>query len=1565
MQPWKKRTAAALLSAVLAAGAAVPAMAAEPNAGEPGSPGAVLQLDIKLIGRYTAPGGETAAEIVVYNKFNQKAYAINGAESSLDILNLARLKSPAQDDSTVTEITYEKRVYLTDIGLAAAENDMTSVAVSPTGDYIALAVPGKYTMNSAITTAKKGKIILLTPDGRLAGTFEAGYLPDMVTFTPDGKKVLAANEGEPTLNYLDDPQGSVTVIDIAQGLDKAVVTQVGFDKLGAEAFDANVRFFPKGQAALTAIDRAKDLEPEYIAVEPDSSYAYVTLQENNAIARLNLRTLTMEHVYGLGYKDYSLPQNKMDVSDKDGKINIANWPVFGMYQPDGMSLFQKNGKTYLVTANEGDTRAYVDESVSPSVTYYNEEVTVKDIASKIKLDRSKYQGYTEEQWNALDLAGMMTDTKKLGGLTVTSSTYTVTGAAYYDALYAFGGRSFSIWDAANLGAGPVYDSGSGFEDVIAAGPFAPYFNMNQTKTKLDGRSTKKGPEPEGAAYGTVGGKQYAFIGLERMSGIMAYDVTNPLQPVFATYSREPVTPNNPGMDIGPEGLSFVPAADSPTGQALLLAGNETSGTVSIYEVKPGAAEQEPFRLRVVHTNDTHSHLESADRRITAIEESKNDHSILLDAGDVFSGTLYFTKFNGLADVEFMNQAGYDAMTFGNHEFDKGPSALRDFLDHADFPLVSSNIDFTKEDALNGLLESAIDGKGQAGHIYKAVTLDVKGEKIGVFGLTTPDTVGLSSPGGNITFQYQAAAAQATVNALKAAGINKIIALTHLGYDEDIKLAEAVKGIDIIVGGHSHTKLDTPTVVGADAEPTLIVQTGEYGQYVGTLDAAFDANGVLLPGQWNGRLLQVDKKVKVKGPDAEHPFVDDYYYVGNTDAKARLTGYNAEIDGIKKQIVGKTDVVLDGVTANVRSKETNLGDLMAEGMLSKMKELVQDSSVKGYVTIQNGGGIRSSIPAGDISLGSVMTVMPFANNLVALKMTGQEINAALENGVSGIPSGGRFPQVAGMRFWYDSTRQAEELDSVTSEVKKEGKRIVKVEVKQPNGSFAAIDPKAYYYVAANSFMAGGGDFYRSMKTAKDAGRMVELYLPDYQVFLEYLDKLGTVHIATDGRITDLKGTALPSEQPPYNPGPAPPDNNGGNSTVTDGKGGLTLQPGTYTETKETTASGSVISNITVKAEELKAALQKAEEKDGKPASIMIKAQEGAQGAVVQLPGAIFNSSWGEPATVVVQSDLGSYELPLQLIPADARKESASVKISLVPVEGDGLAAVQSASLQAGTRLQAGSTVEFRVSVEANGSERELSGFGTTYVSRILALPEGSAAGAYAVMLDSSRNKLVFVPQVRTDIDGRPGIKVMRPGNSIYALVTASKSFGDLSGHYLSGHWAKQDIEWMASRLIVQGRTDSTFAPDQPVTRAEFAALLATSLGLNRDASAAAAFKDVAPSAWYAGDVGAAFRAGLVNGVQDGSYAPEAPITRAEMAVMITRAVAMVKGKVAAADSASTLSAFADRAAVPSWAADSVAYLTEQRLLNGLDGSRIGPGQGATRAESAALLLRALRQLGFAE
>lgn len=505
-----------------------------------------------------------------------------------------------------------------------------------------------------------------------------------------------------------------------------------------------------------------------------------------------------------------------------------------------------------------------------------------------------------------------------------------------------------------------------------------------------------------------------------------------------------------------------------------------------------------FPLSLIHTNDTHAHIDNVARKATVVEalREENPSSLLVDAGDVFSGTLYFNQFKGQADLDFMNMLGYDAMTFGNHEFDLGTGPLADFIKNAEFPFVSANVNASADANLSSLMNETVTDEPMDGKVYNGIIKEVDGEKVGIFGLTTAETKTISSPGDDVVFENYIQEAKKAVASFEAEGVDKVVALSHIGFrdgggDNDVTLAKEVEGIDVIVGGHTHDKLSEPYIDETGAEPTVIVQANEYNKFVGTLDVIFDEEGVIT--EYAGELIEVDQK----NEDGTYVFEE------NEEVKNRLaSAYTPEIEKVKAQVVGSAAAALDGERANVRTKETNLGNLITDAMIAKAKTIDPDT----VIALQNGGGIRASIDAGDITMEEVLTVMPFGNALAIMDLTGAEIKAALEHSVSLAPEqNGAFLQAAGLKFTYDSSKAA-------------GSRVTSVEVNE-GGTFVPLDEAKTYAVATNTFTAKGGDNFSMFKTAYDEGRVSEPGNVDWETFTDYLKANPSVNAAVEGRITD--------------------------------------------------------------------------------------------------------------------------------------------------------------------------------------------------------------------------------------------------------------------------------------------------------------------------------------------------------------------------------------------------------------------------------------------------------------
>jgi len=494
-----------------------------------------------------------------------------------------------------------------------------------------------------------------------------------------------------------------------------------------------------------------------------------------------------------------------------------------------------------------------------------------------------------------------------------------------------------------------------------------------------------------------------------------------------------------------------------------------------------------YTLTILHTNDFHARFEpiskfdstcspednaagdcfgGSARLMTAIRDARAEaeNPVLFDGGDQFQGTLFYTYYKGRLTAEMMNRLGYDAMTVGNHEFDDGPEVLRGFMDAVGFPVLMSNADVSGEPHLAGVLK-------------KSTVIKRAGERLGLIGLTPQDTDELASPGPNIIFTDPVDAVQAEVDRLTDEGVTKIIVLSHSGYGTDLHVARNTTGIDVIVGGHSNTYLsnDDPDAVGpypTMVGDTAIVQAYAYGKFLGRLEVVFDTAGRVTSATGG-------------------PVLMDAGVAEDAGVKARITQAAQPLDEIRNAVVAEATQGIDGSRDTCRAGECEMGTLVAEAMLAR----VRGQGVE--VALQNGGGLRASIDAGPVTMGEVLTVLPFQNTLSTFRVTGATLLAALENGVSQVEGGaGRFPQVAGLRFAYDPARAP-------------GARITEVTIGD-----APLDPARQYSVVSNNYMRNGGDGYTMFRDAQDAYD----FGPDIaDVLAEYLAQNAPYTPATDGRI----------------------------------------------------------------------------------------------------------------------------------------------------------------------------------------------------------------------------------------------------------------------------------------------------------------------------------------------------------------------------------------------------------------------------------------------------------------
>ena len=510
---------------------------------------------------------------------------------------------------------------------------------------------------------------------------------------------------------------------------------------------------------------------------------------------------------------------------------------------------------------------------------------------------------------------------------------------------------------------------------------------------------------------------------------------------------------------------------------------------------PAMAE---FDLTILHTNDIHSRIEPITkydsgckeedneagkcfggiaRVATAIKERRAAHenTILLDAGDQFQGSLFYSYYKGQAAAEFVNALGYDAMAVGNHEFDDGPDALRKFIDATDLPVLLANAEASKDEFL-------------ADQLISTTIIEVAGEKVGVIGVLAEDTDETSSPGENVKLTSTVESAKAEVAKLEAEGINKIILLSHVGISQDKVLAAEVSGVDVIVGGHSHTLLSNtqkrakgpyPTWIdGPEGKPTPIVQAYAYGKFLGELKVKFDDDGNLLEA-------------------VGEPILLDASVAEDAAIKARVKELAVPLDEIRNAVIGSTSEAIDGSRSTCRAQECQMGNLIADAIFAATK----DQGIE--IVIQNGGGLRASIDAGDVTMGEVLTVLPFKNTLATFEMEGKYIKEALENGLSKLEEGaGRFPQVGGLKYSFDASKPA-------------GERVVELTLKDGT----AVEADKVYKVATNDYMRGGGDGYKIFAekgmNAYDFGPGLEVVVADY-----LKAKGGAYTPYLDGRITDV-------------------------------------------------------------------------------------------------------------------------------------------------------------------------------------------------------------------------------------------------------------------------------------------------------------------------------------------------------------------------------------------------------------------------------------------------------------
>ena len=930
--------------------------------------------------------------------------------------------------------------------------------------------------------------------GVVLGSLSAGYHPDMVTIK--NGKVAIANEGqhawtgdedEPgTIAEFDAYQqpGSVTVIDIA-GLDASTLSAAlgsltvnTLDFSTVPALIANLRDHTSFDAANTK-DKYFHIEPEYVAFSPDNTKLFVGLQENNAIATLDIATLTWEKVTSLGQRAITI-----DASDNDDVFDVSN-SALGLHMPDAIATWEQLGETYVITADEGDAR--VDDG---DIQRFASAVATYGLAV----------GFAPSTNN--------NDFGRLNILKDQSLNGPVDPASDIDKIVSLGTRGLTLWKK-EVDHSLSFVSHMPLEaELFNRDPQRHNSNDGGLKSAFDSRSDDKGPEPEAVAVTTLtDGTVIAVAGMERQNGVIVVDITSPASPQVLQYIND----SDKGL-ISPETVTIVDASNSPTGTTIAIVGYEgiaedsVAGGIGVYEISPAT-----FRLQVLHASDMEADTSSIATApqfaalVDKIEDAEgNNASITIGAGDSFIPGAFLSAGNdvstraslktalgfvfgynasgvdlrenpGRPDIAIMNAIGFDASAIGNHEFDLGatefanivlplPQTSKTTMRHygAAFPLLSANLDFSADSTLNARFTSAIRNTGAFApnpdqnypglnasptnaKLAKSAIIERGGEKIGVLGVTPPDLASISSPGlvtvtgptGAVvvsprTYDIDALAAhlQPTIDALVAAGCNKIVMATQLQQlDNEKLLAEKLRHVDIIVAGGSGTIMAKPGTVlqpgdsiaenypfattDLDGRTVAVVSgEGQY-QYLGRLVVNFNAAGHITA------IDSVSNNITVNTTEVASAWgVEDPYAVGTRGGtvKAVTDAVNAVIVAKDGLILGKSSVYLEGRRTNVRQQETNFGNLSADANLWYAQQI--DSTVE--VSIKNGGGIRNAIgsvdsngnllptaansaaskAAGDISQLDVEDSLKFNNNLTLLSVTAAQLKLLLEHGVQG-------------------------------------------------------------------------------------------------------------------------------------------------------------------------------------------------------------------------------------------------------------------------------------------------------------------------------------------------------------------------------------------------------------------------------------------------------------------------------------------------------------------------------------------------------------------------------------
>ena len=1141
------------------------------------------------------------------------------------------------------------------------------------------------------------------------------------TMTVSGLDFGKLAGGEAQTTNTDDDVTGIHFHNAARGAGGPVV--FGIFGPAQDTDDRTITINPNGSTTISGVWETTDT-----AASTSLSTFIADLQATNKDADTNLYFNIHTEEFPMGEIRGQIVGSsvELDASNRDGGINFANYAnLQGMYQPDAIASYQANGETYYITANEGDARIRPDGDIEDDAgnvlvegADFNEEARIGD--DEIILDSIAFPD-----------AATLKEDENLGRLNITTTLGDTDNDGEFEQLYAYGARSFSIF---NSSGELVYDSG----DLIGklTSQLVPeLFNSQDGDTdEFDSRSDDKGAEPEGVTVGQVGDKTYAYVGLERTGGVMVFDVSNPTAASFVQYV------NNEG-DTSPEGLTFIDAQDSANGNSLLAVTNEGSETLSIYNAgTPDTNNSDTFTLQLLHTADQEAGIPALDDapNFSAVlnalknEDADSDgnadyeNTLLLSSGDAYIPGIFLDasadpslapllgeEGRGRSDIIIQNELGFQAIALGNHEFDLGTEFVASVIapdgDYpgANFPYLSSNLDVSTDENLAPLV--AADGQEASsipGKIAKSAIVTINGEKIGVVGATTPTLASISSPGG-VTISPEnpediaalAAEIQKSVDALLADNpdLNKVVLISHMQQIAiEEQLAGLLKNVDIIMAGGSNTRLTDSTdrlrdgdqsqgaypivKTDADGKPVAVINTDGNYKYVGRLVVDFDANGEIIadsidPEVSGAYATDAAGVAAVNGtPDPE--------IVAITDALREV------ITDLESNTFGVTDTFLNGTRSDVRTQETNLGNLTADANLAIAKET--DESV--VISIKNGGGIRDNIgriitppgatepeflppegnelagkPEGGISQVDIQNALRFNNGLTLLTATAEELLAIVEHGVSASADGatpGRFPQVSGLKFSFDDDSEAGERVESLAVVDEDGE-IIDVVVK--DGELQG-DASRTFRLVTLGFLAGGGDDYPfpqgesanrvDLNQAEEAARTGEAtFAPngsEQDALAEFLAanfseenpfSVEDTPVAQDMRIQNLderQDTVLEGfvQEPPV-----------GENTIA----ATTLADGTIVESIDLTGfSGKATVNYTISREanfDNEVYFYKVDNINGTVDGIAVGEAGYLQAALARLASPEFSTSDDNTETGSVQFDAGSIVVPLIIADGD--------------------------------------------------------------------------------------------------------------------------------------------------------------------------------------------------------------------------------------------------------------------------------------------------------------------------